>query len=155
MFTNIFFNPFPNKPKGFLRVCNVSLLKTLREKEKLLATSNFSFSHSVFYLFGEHSAIFIKLKIVVCKLFQFGIVLNLSFAKGLTMKFYKAFFFKDVKINPLPNDKFFDWSKLKELGDNKINITEKLKFILERVENIVGKGENAGNQHFLLFLKCF
>ena len=22
-------------------------------------------------------------------------------------------------------------------------------------ENIVGKGENAGGQHFLLFLKCF
>ena len=22
-------------------------------------------------------------------------------------------------------------------------------------ENIVGKGENAGNQHFLLFLQCF
>ena len=27
-------------------------LKTLWEKEKLLVTSNFSFSHSVFYLFG-------------------------------------------------------------------------------------------------------
>ena len=33
--------------------------------------SNFSFSHSVFFSFGEHSAIFIKAKIVVCKLFQF------------------------------------------------------------------------------------
>ena len=39
------------------------------EKEKLLVTSNFSFSHSVFYLFGELSAIFIKLKIVVCNFF--------------------------------------------------------------------------------------
>ena len=27
--------------------------------------------------------------------------------------------------------------------------------MLGRVENIVGKGENAGNQHFLLFPKCF
>ena len=43
-------NPFPNKP-WFLRVCSTSLLKTLWEKEKLLVTSNFSFSHSVFYLF--------------------------------------------------------------------------------------------------------
>ena len=34
--------------------------------------SNFSFSHSVFYCIGELSAIFIKNKIVVCKLFQFG-----------------------------------------------------------------------------------
>ena len=41
-------------------------------KEKLLVTSNFSFTHSVFYPFRELSAIFIKFKIVVCKLFQFG-----------------------------------------------------------------------------------
>ena len=34
-------------------------------------------------------------------------------------------------------------------------MTEKLKFGLEQVENIVGNGENAGNQHFLLFLQCF
>ena len=52
-----FINPFPNKP-WFLRVCNTSLLKTLWEKEKLLVASNFSFSHSVFYLFIELSAIF-------------------------------------------------------------------------------------------------
>ena len=43
-------NPFPNKP-WFLRVCSTSLLKTLQEKEKLLVTSNFSFSHSVFKRF--------------------------------------------------------------------------------------------------------
>ena len=44
-------NPFPNKP-WFLRVCSTSFLKRLRLKEKLLIRSNFSFSHSVFYLFG-------------------------------------------------------------------------------------------------------
>ena len=77
-------NPFPNKP-WFLRVCSTSLLKTLREKEKLLVTSNFSFSHSVFYLFGELSAIFNELEIVACKLFQFGRVQNLSFGKGLIL----------------------------------------------------------------------
>ena len=48
-----------------------------------------------------------------------------------------------------------DWSKLKASADDKINVTEKLKFVLERVENIEGKGENAGFQHFLLFLHCF
>ena len=42
------------------------------EKEKLLVTSNFSFSHSVFYLFEDLSDIFNKIEIVVCKLFQFG-----------------------------------------------------------------------------------
>ena len=66
-------NHFPNKP-WFLRFCSTSLLKTLREKEKLLVTSNFSFSHSVFYPFGINSAIFIKLKIVICKLFKNGTV---------------------------------------------------------------------------------
>ena len=64
-------NPFPNKP-WFLRVCSISLLKTLWEKEKLLVTSNFSFSHSVFYPFGELSAIFVTFEILVCKLFEFG-----------------------------------------------------------------------------------
>ena len=32
---------------------------------------------------------------------------------------------------------------------------EKLEFVLGRVENNVGKGENAGFQHFLLFPQCF
>ena len=27
--------------------------------------------------------------------------------------------------------------------------------LFDRVENTVGKGENAGNQHFLLFPQCF
>ena len=60
-----------------------------------------------------------------------------------------------LTINSLPNDKILDWSKLKALADDKINVTEKLKFVLRRVENIVGKGENAGYQHFLLFPQCF
>jgi hypothetical protein len=47
------------------------------------------------------------------------------------------------------------WSKYKVFADNKIDVTEKLKFVLGRVENIVEKGENAGYQHFLLFPQCF
>ena len=74
------FNPFPNKPL-FLCVCSTRLLKTLWEKEKLFVTSNFSFSHRVFYPFLELTPIFIKFKIVLCKLF--GSVENVSFGKGL------------------------------------------------------------------------
>ena len=37
----------------------------------------------------------------------------------------------------------------KKRGHKKV--TQKLKFNLGRAENIVGKGENAGYQHFLLF----
>ena len=54
----------------------------------------------------------------------------------------------------LPNDKILDWSKLKAFAENE-HLAEKLKPVLERVENIVGKGENAGYQHFLLFPQCF
>ena len=56
-------------------------------------------------------------------------------------------------INSLPNVKFLDWSKFQELSDDKINVTEKLNFFGGWVENIVGKGGNAGYQHFLLFLQ--
>ena len=66
------FNRFPNKP-WFLRVCSTCLFKTLWEKKKLLVTSNFSFSQC-FLPFGELSAIFIKFKIDICKVFQFGVV---------------------------------------------------------------------------------
>ena len=75
-------NPLPNKPY-FLRVCSTSLLRTLWKKEKLLITYSFSFSHSVFYLFGELSAIFIKFKIAVWIDFEFGRVYNLLYEKGL------------------------------------------------------------------------
>ena len=44
---------------------------------------------------------------------------------------------------------------MKAFADDKINVTEKLKFVFERVENIVEKGENAGYQYFLLFPQCF
>ena len=55
----------------------------------------------------------------------------------------------------LPNDKILDQSKLNTFSDDKINLTQKLKLALRRVENILGKGENAGYQHFLLFPQCF
>ena len=57
-------------------------------------------------------------------------------------------------LNPLPNNKISDWSELKALADNKINVTQKMKFVSSGVENIVGK-ENAGYQHFILFPQCF
>ena len=51
--------PFPKQALVF-----TGLLKTLWEKEKLLETSNFSISHSVFYPFWELPAIFNKVEIV-------------------------------------------------------------------------------------------
>ena len=77
------FNPFPYNP-WFLCVCSTSHLKTLLEKEKLLVTSNFSFSHSVFYPLGELSAIFHQIQ--NCRLQSLSVwkSLNLSFGKVLT-----------------------------------------------------------------------
>ena len=45
--------------------------------------------------------------------------------------------------------------KLKAFADDKSNVAEMKISFYDRVENTVGKGENAGNQHFLLFPKCF
>ena len=58
------------------------------------------------------------------------------------------------RLNSLPNDKFLDWSKLKAFSDD-LNLAEKLRFVFGRVKNIVGKGENAGYQLFVLFPQCF
>ena len=58
-------------------------------------------------------------------------------------------------LKPLPNDKILDWSKLKAFADAKINVAQKLKFVYGRIEIILGKGENAGNEHFLLSPQCF
>ena len=35
---------------------------------------------------------------------------------------------------------------MKVFADNKINVEDKLEFVLGRVKKFVGKGENAGNQ---------
>ena len=37
------------------------------------------------------------------------------------------------------NNKILDWSNLKALADNKINVTEKLKFVLEKGRKHCGK----------------
>ena len=38
---------------------------------------------------------------------------------------------------------------------NKINVTWNWIIVYQRVENIFGNGENAGDKHFLLFPQCF
>ena len=68
---------------------------------------------------------------------------------------YESSITYNAKVNSLPNDKFLDRSKLKASSDDKINVTENLKFDLGKAENIMGKGQNAGYQQFLLFRQCF
>ena len=45
--------------------------------------------------------------------------------------------------------------RLKAFANDKSNVNQNLKFVLGRVENIVGKKENAGYQHFLLLPSVF
>ena len=85
-------------------VYSTDLLKLLREREKLLVTSNFSFSHSAFYPFGKLSVTFIKCENVVCKLFQFGSVYN---------------FVVWERLIPFHNTPFLDRPTFKEAAEGK------------------------------------
>ena len=58
-------------------------------------------------------------------------------------------------LNSLPNNKILDWSKLKAFGDEKFIMVKMMISLCDMVENIVGKGENAAYQHFLLFPQHF
>ena len=60
-----------------------------------------------------------------------------------------------LKPNPLPNNKISDKSIFKASADGKLKVIQMAEFVPDKTENIVGKEENAGNQHFLLFPQCF
>ena len=49
-----------------------------------------------------------------------------------------------------PTDKVLDLSKLKGSPDDKIDMTEEIKICSGRVENTVGKADNADYHNFLL-----
>ena len=46
-------------------------------------------------------------------------------------------------------------SRLKAFADDKLSVAKTMISVFDRIENIVGNGENAGYQHFLLFPQCF
>ena len=60
-----------------------------------------------------------------------------------------------IHLNPLPDDKISGLPKLKAFADDKLNVTQNVKVVFHRIENIVGKEENAGYQHFLLSQNVF
>ena len=88
--------------------CTQSLLKTMWENKKLPITSNLSFSHSVFYPCGELCTIFIKLKIVVCKVFDFG----------------RVKFVVWERVNSVPDDELSAMFKMKAFADDKLNVNQ-------------------------------
>ena len=49
-----------------------------------------------------------------------------------------------MTFNPLPNNKMLDVTKLKAFADDKCNVVKMTISLLIRIENGVGKEENAG-----------
>ena len=60
-----------------------------------------------------------------------------------------------LSFNPFLNDGILDMTKLKAFADDKMNVAKMMIYLFNWVENTVGKGENAGYQHFLFFPQCF
>ena len=56
-----------------------------------------------------------------------------------------------ICLNPLPNYKILIFSKMASIYRKFFVWLKIIEFVYEMVENIMGKGENAGDQHFLLF----
>ena len=109
------------------------------KKEKMLVTSIFFFSHNVFYPLKTNSYFSATFILLYANAFNFDQSKNFLLGKELNLT--------------LPNNRIVNLSKLKAIAGGKIIVTQKLKFILGRIEN-VGKGENAGYPHFLLFPLC-
>ena len=57
-------------------------------------------------------------------------------------------------LNSSPNDRILDVTKLTAFADDKFNVAKMTISLFDRVGNTVGKGENAGHQHFV-FPHCF
>ena len=109
------------------------------KRRNLLVTSNFSFSHSLFYPFGEHSATVIQFEIIVLQ--------TLSVWKRPKFVVWE-------KVNPF-KFQILNSFKLKEFADYYFKFDENGRKFSKRVQNPVGKGEIACFEQFLLFPQCF
>ena len=97
---DIYFNPLPHDP-DFQQPLERSILKTLREKEKMLVTS-ISYSHNVFLPVENHTSIFLShLLYFVCKMLLICISLIFcSFPKQVVL-FWRTFllFLSNLKLS--------------------------------------------------------
>ena len=58
-------------------------------------------------------------------------------------------------LNPLPDDKILEWSKLKQIADDILKCISNEKYEPYRVQKILRKGESACYKQLLLFSQCF
>ena len=61
----------------------------------------------------------------------------------------------NLHINPSPNDKTLNVTKLKAFADKKSDVDKMTISLFVRVENNEGKRNNAGYQHIFLFPSVF
>ena len=71
--------------------------------------------------------------------------------KSSYKKYQKA---KAESINPLPNDKFYNF-KLKEFAGDNSKFDKNGRKFSKWIENTVGRGEIARYEQFLIFSQCF
>ena len=62
---------------------------------------------------------------------------------------------KGLFVKSLPHNIILDWSKLKAFADNNLKVAAMMIYAFDMVENIMGKGGNAGYQHSLIFPQYF
>ena len=88
----------------------------------------------------------------------FSDTFNFGHSKILLLRRVKCGFYIRIchqRVNPLPDDKILDRSKLKQSADDNFKFYENIMKFSEWVENTVGKREIARYEQFLLFPQCF
>ena len=58
-------------------------------------------------------------------------------------------------LNPFPNNKILDQTKLKAFTDDKLSVTKMIVSVFDRVENIAGKREIACTSNFSFYHNVF
>ena len=58
-------------------------------------------------------------------------------------------------LNPLPDDKILGLPKLKAFADDKLDVTQDIKVVFQRIENIVGKRRKCWLPAFSSFPTMF
>ena len=107
---------------------------------------------------NQHFLLFPQCFLSLLNKFQFLATLFLSSANALNLRQSKTLLFckeSNYLAASLYKTTFLEWFKLKAIADDRINVTEKLKFVLGRAENIVGTGGNDSNKHFFSFTYNF
>ena len=115
--------------------------------------SDSTFFHNVFYTICILKSFNSHISVVICSFFEFGTVSKWCIREWIKSRAYSL---QSYLIICLPNNKNFDMTKLKAFADDKLNVAKMMISLLNRKENNVGKGENAGHQqHFLFSPWCF